>query len=88
MTINSCSMFKNATSGELLVQIKGNFIHRDFLEKILRCHGNKRKEQTNILIQDGVTNTISSNIIENRKTNTKGNDLEFLKFNISFFMGH
>ncbi len=81
-------MFKNATSGELLVQIKGNFIHRDFLEKILRCHGNKRKEQTNILIQDGVTNTISSNIIENRKTNTKGNDLEFLKFNISFFMGH
>ena len=77
-------MFKNATSGELLVQIKGNFIHRDFLEKILRCHGNKRKEQTNILIQDGVTNTISSNIIENRKTNTKGNDLEFLNLIFRF----
>ena len=62
----------NSTSGELIVNFDGPYIHKEFVGKSMRCHGERRIEQTKIIMIDGVTNTLSSNTINNREMLTKG----------------
>lgn len=71
MKMNSCFKIQLSESAELLINIDGEYVHEDYVKKTLRIHGHKRKEQTNVLMIEGVTNTLSSNIIVNAKTKTK-----------------
>ena len=46
------------------MQYEEKNFHDKCLVKTLWCHGNKRKEQTNELVQNGITNTRNTNMIE------------------------
>ena len=63
------------------MQYEEKNFHDKCLVKRLRCHGNKRKEQTNELVQNGITNTRNTNMIENKRST-----ICYKNFNYSFVM--
>lgn len=65
MNIKSNSCFTSAEAGHLFV-VYENISNHQTIKKELRCHGIKRDNQKIILEIEGVTNTLSSNIIENK----------------------
>ena len=79
--IESYSSIKTAKIGELTMKYEEKNFHDKCLVKTLRCHGNKRKEQTNELVQNGITNTRNTNMIENKRST-----ICYKNFNYSFVM--
>ncbi len=86
LIITSYLNIENSTSGELIVNFDGPYIHKEFVGKSMRCHGERRIEQTKIIMIDGVTNTLSSNTIYNREMLTKGLLIIYISYLIKIEM--
>ena len=71
--MNSCLNLANSISGVLVIAYSNSYIHEEVIQKSLRCHGKNRRNQTEILVLNGTTNTRNYNIIENAQTTKFGN---------------
>ena len=79
----SCCSLDKAEYSELLISCS-NDTHKNPLVKNIRCHGLKRELQTDAVIRQGVTNTRSSNLIENREKGLNGINIDSQILSIFF----
>ena len=72
LRINSSANFNESVNGQLVIVFDDLSYHEENIYRI-RCFGDKREEQKTSLRLHGITNTLSSNLIENRMKFNKGN---------------